>query len=312
MTLRRITIIIVALWVAVWATLHWEANDLGRLQRLLAERTTRRTETEAQIQATKKRGAAVLETNLALSAAIEKQRADQKAAAKSASDRSGDAPVGNVSAPAASGNVDFRAIVAKDPELRQLYLKGFVADLYTNWGPLFKQLGLSPDQINKLNANQLSLEEKKLDLAALADSEGVSTDDPDIAAQAHQDWRDAGREARKLLGKADFHVYRTYLSNQPVLPQVNDLAAFEFSVADPLNAFQAGQLMQVLADASVRDKNNWVKSGTVNWQTAMPRVQAVLTPGQYEALQIMQAQKAAQLQIKQLTNPQVGTAASHP
>jgi hypothetical protein len=312
MTVRRITIIVVALWVAVWATLHWEARDLGRLQHLLAERTTKCMEKEAQILAVEKRGAAVLETNQALSLAIGKLRADQKASANSASDGSGNAPVDNVSAPAASGNVDFRAIVAKDPELRQLYLKGFVADLYTNWGPLFKQLGLSPDQINKLNANQLSLEEKKLDLAALADSEGVSTDDPDIAAQAHQDWRDAGREARKLLGKADFHVYRTYLSNQPVLPQVNDLAAFEFSAADPLTASQAGQLTQVLADASARDKNNWVKSGTVNWQTAMPRVQAVLTPAQYEALQIMQAQKAAQLQIKQFTNPPIETTAPHP
>ncbi|HXB02968.1 MAG TPA: hypothetical protein VNV15_09155 [Opitutaceae bacterium] len=312
MTLRRIAAIGAVLWVVVLAAVYWERRDLGRLRHLLAERTTKCLEAEAQIQAMIKRGAAALETNSTLSLAIDKLRADQKALAANASDGNERAKVGGESAAVGNGSSDFRAIVAKDPELRQLYLKGFVADLYTNWGPLFKQQGLSPDQIDKLNAIQLKLEEEKLDLSALAETEGVSMDDPDISAQAFQDRVEARHEIHSLLGNAGYSAYRTLWKNQSALMQANDLITAESATADPLTAQQTGQLTQILADASTRDKSNFVVYGTVNWQTAMPRVQAVLTPAQYEALQVMQAQKAAQLKLQQFTNPPVGPAASHP
>jgi hypothetical protein len=275
---------------------YWEVRDLRQLRQQLADRAARRVEIEGRIRTMTKRGMAVRKADSELSSVIDKLRAAQK---------------NSTASPSVGGGADAGGTAAKNSDLRQLYSEGYIASLYAKWGLLFRQLGLSSDQIDKFNAIQLQLEESRSDLAAFAASDGLSMTDPDIAALMREANHEATLDLRDLLGTANYAAYRAYSQNSSALTLVNDLPGVGAG-NDPLSDSQTQQLTQILANSSIRDKAGWVIYGSVDWQTAMPQAQTLLTPEQYEAFQTLQAQKSAYWQMLRVTNPLFGTAASRP
>jgi hypothetical protein len=275
MTLRRTGIIIALVWGALLGTSYWETRDLEWRERALAARKARRKEKEGCILATIKRGDEARKASSAVSLAIDKLHATRKAEASS-SGRS---------------DSDIRATVGRSPEMLRLYLKGFVADLYNQWGLFYRQLGLSPEQIAQFTGIQTRLEEAKVDLAALTVNEGIPATDPAISAQLSQAEKDSNQALRELLGNAKFAAYCSYSQNAAAVTLVNDQSGFGSPDAQPLSDTQAEQLTQILADASTRRQSGWVSYGAVDSQAAMPEVQAMLTASQYEAMQLMELEK---------------------
>jgi hypothetical protein len=272
MTLKRTTAVIAALWLLILGTWGWERHRLAGLQVALGRERAQRLEIQAKVAAAAARARAAQRESARLSSAIDSLH---KAA-----------PSPRLATLKVPGEADFRAALAQNPELRAAYLKGIVADLNTKWGLFFRELGLSPEQAADFIAIQLRLEQTRLDQAAL----GAGADPGPLQAAE----REAAQEIRDLIGDDNLPLYKAYNHETGALTLVSDLPHFSAGDMEPLTPDQALGLAQILADASNHRPGGQVIYGTVSWEAAMPAAQALLTPNQFVALQLMASEKIVQ------------------
>ena len=187
-------------------------------------------------------------------------------------------------------------------EARANYLRAVRDGLSTTWGLLFKSLNLSPDQENKLQDLLAEREANNITVEAAAQAKGLDESAPEI--QALDDQLDAANKAaiRQLLGKAGYDAVRDYRHAEEVIPVVDQLAASVYNMAEPLTGDEAMALTRVLADSSQKNDSGRVIGGTVNWDQAMVRAQAILSPAQIGALANLKEQAQAQGELNRITS----------
>lgn len=283
----RFAILFGALWIAAVGVAIWEGAELGRLRRLIAEHNTRQAALETQVRTMTERAKALREANAKTAAAAAKARAAQAVAA------------------AANGNpsANFIAMLAKDPAMRAWFSKLRAASLTLDWGPFFRRLGMTGEQADKFTAIEVQFEMARIDLISQAQAAGTTLADPVYAELLHTEDHNTKADIRTLLGStANYDAFHTYSQNLGVAQTVSDLAGADPSISDPMTGPQADQLTQILASASSKSRYGWALSGTVNWEAALPQAQAVLTPAQFAALQLLQAQQVAQRQVQHVIN----------
>jgi hypothetical protein len=214
-------------------------------------------------------------------------------------------------APAASpmdSSVRRSSWLAAHPAERRGYLAAFRAGLTLDWGLLFKTLGLSADQVEKLKDILTQREDDDITVESAAAARGVGESDPEIAAL--DDRLDAASKAaiRALVGQPDYQAIHQYMHDQAVVPVVNQLAETVYAGNEPLTADQAMALTRALAASSTQTQNGRAIDGTVDWDAAQARAAAILTPAQLAAFADIRQQGQATQQVKQMTRALAGAA----
>jgi hypothetical protein len=185
--------------------------------------------------------------------------------------------------------------IAENPQLRRLLAQSYRAQFKISYGPLFRELGLKPEEIDRFGNLQLKMFSDIYDLQQAARLQGSSGESQVLADMEDKitSQRDAG--LRGLLGESGFQKYTEYESTLPAQPLVNSLAANLYYSPTPLTAPQADQLSKIIAaEIPPRPKNSIglpkTDAGALNWDNILSQAQASLLPGQVAALQTLRAQ----------------------
>jgi hypothetical protein len=223
------------------------------------------------------------------------------------------------------------AALVQSPQLQAQYLEAKRARIERAYGPLFKSLNLSADQIARFGSIVMQREEQALDIAgavpaalhssfsdgqwftgSLSLSVGGPASDPDTQAaakllqQANQGFQDA---ATGLLGPDGYHQLVDYQRAMPMRGVVDDLAGSLATSSSPLNPDQANQLVQILASASASyGKGRTATLSPIDWDQALQGASGVLSSPQMASLNEVIAMRHAQDQLRDLVKTATGAA----
>ncbi len=189
---------------------------------------------------------------------------------------------------------------AAHPEIRGRYLKAYREGLGTSWGLLFHALNLSADQVEQLKDLLVRREDNDITVVAAANARGVPESDPAIQALDDRLSSENSAAIRALLGKPAYAEFRDFMHAQAVIPLVDELAGRVSSADEPLTADQALNLTRALADSSQKKPSGKVLEDTLNWDQAIVRAQAILSPSQLMTLSVMRQTTQARQQISQM------------
>jgi len=233
-------------------------------------------------------------------------------------------------APAPAARKLDRAVGAllQSPRLQAQYLEAKRARLERTYGPLFRSLNLSPDQVSRFAALEIQREEETLDIAgavptalrssfsdgqwftgSLSLGVGGTPGDPDTQAaakllqQANQGFQDA---AATLLGPDGYGQLVDYERAMPMRGVVDDVAG-SLATSSPLSPEQANQLTQILAQASSSyTKGRTATLSPIDWDQALQQASSVLSPPQMASLNQVIAMRYAQDHLRDLIKSATG------
>jgi RNA polymerase sigma factor (sigma-70 family) len=186
--------------------------------------------------------------------------------------------------------------IAENPQLRHVLAQSYRAQFKIWYGPLFHELGLKPEEIDRFGNLQLKMFSDIYDLqqAARLQNPGAAPDDPALASMEDKIASQRDSLLRDLLGESGFQEYTQYEATLPAQPLVNSLAANLYYSPTPLSAQEADQLTRIIAaqiPPSPRDSFGLPKvdAATLNWDNILSQAQGALLPGQVAALQSLRA-----------------------
>ena len=226
----------------------------------------------------------------------------------------GQRPGGRFGAFAAlSGNPQFQKLMA-------IEMKGRISQTY---GPLFKALNLSPEQLNQFQSLLADKQQAMLDVLQAAREQGVNprTDPEGFKTLMTQAVAQTDQSIQQVLGDAGFQQYQQFQQTLPERNTVNSLQQQLSYTQTPLTDDQASQLVSLLQQTQPQRAGNGT-SGTTTGGPGGPgpgimaivngggtarvtdetiaQAQSVLSAPQVAVLQQIQQQQQAQQQIQQL------------
>jgi hypothetical protein len=291
---------------AVLAGLVWH----GQQKYALLEQDLARA--RAEQQASKKRAD---ETDNRLASA-EKGRSDAEAALKEA--RSAPAPVPTPVARDTSRPRTTNGMAALDnPAVQKMMAASAKASLDQRYGGLFRQLKLSPAELDKFKDLLTERQMTRLDVMRAAMSQGINpmTNPGDLTTLLNKAQADVDEGIRSLIGDQRFQQYTDFnqnISSYNLLDQVERRLSYTNA---PLQPTQSDALLRVLIDSTPAategssGRNAMMGlaegfSGTNPLISAMTQrpisdetiaaAQSVLTPAQVEVLRQLQAEQKTQ------------------
>lgn len=209
------------------------------------------------------------------------------------------------------------------PEVIKLMAVQQKAALDSRYSSLFKQLQLSPADLEKFKDLLVEKQASVMDVMAAARSEGLSgRDSRDEIRQLVQDARtEVDNNIRATLGDAAFAQYQNYEATQPQRNVVSQLEQRLSYSATPLNDTQSQQLVQILANTARTPGNNGQRNaanagmaptigaggpGAVSFSGNVPittaainQAQGILNAQQLSALQSLQQEQQAAALLRQ-------------
>jgi hypothetical protein len=223
-----------------------------------------------------------------------------------------------------SGNPEFQRLMA-------IQMKGRLSQTY---GPLFKSLNLSPDQLAQFQSLLADKQQSLMDVMQAAREQGINPrEDPDgFKTLVNQAVSQSDASIQQALGDAAFQQYQQYQQTLPERNVVNSLQQQLSYTQTPLTDDEANQMVSLLAQNQPQRAGNGT-SGTSNGgdtgpspmslingggtakvtNDALAQAQGVLSAPQVSALQQIQLQQQAQQQMQQLMrSANQGTSASTP
>jgi hypothetical protein len=268
-----------------------------------------------------------------------KQLADARKAIKSLEDRlaamrgrrggqgvAGDGTDGDNPAPAAGrgragGRFGAFAQLASNPDFQRLLALQMKGRLSQTYGPLFKSLNLTPDQLAQFQSLLADKQQALMDTLQAAREQGINprTDPDGFKTLVNQATSQVDASIQQTLGDAGYQQYEQYQQTLPERNTVNSLQQQLSYTQTPLTDDEASQMVQLLAQNQPQRAGNGT-SGTANGggpgpsllslvngggnaqvtPEALTAAQGVLSGPQLAALQQIQAQQQAQQQMMQL------------
>lgn len=218
------------------------------------------------------------------------------------------------------GGSRFGAVMGS-PEVQRLMALQQKAALDGHYSSLFKQLQLSPADLEKFKSLLVDKQAAVMDVMAAARGEGLSgREDRDQIRQLVQDAQaEVDNSIRATLGDAAYAQYQNYEATQPQRNVVTQLEQRLSYSATPLTDAQSQQLVQILA-SSTPTTGSGANSGTAAvlsimgggprgfggsstpiTDAAVNQAQGILSAQQLSALQsLQQEQQASALLMKQM------------
>ncbi|MCF7686728.1 MAG: hypothetical protein K9N01_00370 [Cephaloticoccus sp.] len=231
------------------------------------------------------------------------------------------------------GRGQERAIMKlmENPEFLRLMTLQQKARLDPRYAALFRQLGLTPDMLDKFKDLLVEKQSALIDLFTAARSQGL---DPRKDREAFRELATSAQNQidesiRATLGDTAFATYQNYEKTLPYRNVTDQLETRLSYTPNPLTLQQKEQLLQVIATSAEPAGPNRqaataraagaglggnVGGGQVATlsETAVQRAAGILTPGQQSVLKQMQAEQTAAQQLRELTRGGVRPATATP
>lgn len=211
----------------------------------------------------------------------------------------------------------FGAIL-NNPEMQKLMAVQQKGALDSRYSSLFKQLNLSPADLEKFKNLLVEKQSAVMDVMAAARSEGLTGREnrDQIRDLVQNAQNEVDNTIRSTLGDAAYAQYQNYEATQPQRAVVSQLEQRLSYSSTPLSDTQSQQLVQILAETSpTRDSNASGRpivslgaasgpgavffGGPTITADAVNRAQSVLTAQQLSALQSLQQEQQASAQLRQ-------------
>lgn len=232
--------------------------------------------------------------------------------------------IGEVNRPAPRGRradgARFENVMS-NPDFQKLMAVQQKGALDGRYSGLFKQLQLSPADLEKFKNLLVEKQSAVMDVLAAARTEGLSgRDNRDQIKQLVQDAQnEVEGNIKATLGDAAYAQYQNYEATQPQRAVVSQLEQRLSYSPEPLTDAQSQQLVQILAE-SAPTKGNGTRNGGAGGfaviaggmggpnisfggssitSEAMTKAQGVLTAQQMAALQGLQQEQQASAQLRQ-------------
>jgi hypothetical protein len=210
-----------------------------------------------------------------------------------------------------SGNPEFQKLLA-------IQMKGRIDQTY---GPLFKALNLSPEQLSQFQSLLAEKQQSLMDVMQAAQAQGMSArSDPDgMKTLMTQAISQVDANIQQSLGDAGYQQYQQFQQTLPERNVVNTLQQSLSYTQTPLTDDEANQMIALLAQNQPQRAGSGT-AGTSNGgdpgpgpisllngggnakvtSDAITQAQGVLSGPQISALQQIQQQQQAQQQIQQM------------
>ncbi len=193
-------------------------------------------------------------------------------------------------------------VLEKNPELQSRYLAVKRRDLGMAYGPFVAELGLPPDQAGRFLDIKLAEAENAMDLNSTMRARSLTDADPAVQAMRRQSEDATQGSEREMLGEAGYQQLLEFERKIPAREYVSGLAASLVFSGDPISPTQAGQLTQILAEASETYRNGAQAASpglnlnepirtrqpgreSIDSTQALAQARTVLSPTQYAALE---------------------------
>ena len=211
--------------------------------------------------------------------------------------------------------------MADNPEFQRLLAIQAKARLSQTYGPLYKALNLSPDQLAQFQTLLADKQQAMMDVMAAAREQGINprTDPDGFKSLMSQAVSQADANIQQALGDAAYQQYQQYQQTLPERNVVNSLQQQLSYTQTPLTDDEANQMISLLAQNQPQRAGNGT-AGTGNGGDAGPnpmslmngggtarvtndaisQASGVLSAPQVAALQQIQLQQQAQQQMQQM------------
>lgn len=203
-----------------------------------------------------------------------------------------------------------------NPEYARLSLEQFRASLSGKYGPLYRALHLSSDQIAAFEAIQVECQQGVIDIWAAAESQGIASGSDSSASTSVARMTSApvtlrDDKLKALLGDDKIKQYVDYdgPKGRPAMTFVPALAGDLYTAGTPLAIDQGDQLRQTIVDHTSVTKEPMAGDGgtpiyrivsQTDWNAVAADAGAFLSEGQLEVLKKRTAVEAADAQLRQM------------
>ncbi|HWA08538.1 MAG TPA: hypothetical protein VG838_03640, partial [Opitutaceae bacterium] len=201
---------------------------------------------------------------------------DSLAALRAAADRQAAADAANgIRDPEVAG----REFVSAHPEAVALVTSAIRANLIKSYGPLFRSLHLTPAQIDAFVDLRIKGGEGGFRWSTEIQSPWAEFSLGDLSTTE----RDDG--LRALLGDEGYRQYLDFSRQEPARTLAAEVGRALYFTPAPLSSEQAQQLAQLFVQGSARyQAGRTIDLAAVDWDEALSRAQAFLSPPQLAAL----------------------------
>ncbi len=197
-----------------------------------------------------------------------------------------------------------------NPEFVSLLLRQYRAKLGIDFAPLYRQLGLSPDQVARFEEHMVAAQAAICQVLTAAHATGTEGTDPDVLEVAGEKQGEAFRQLHEMLGDAGFRQFQLYLLSQVAIrgPSPRDLLvsmAGDLSLAGaPLSTEQSDQLLQLVTDHRRvgRRGNPAMPQGAIDWAAVDAGAKGLLSATQLAAFQAVRERYQLDRQVKLRTD----------
>jgi len=141
-------------------------------------------------------------------------------------------------------------LLVKNRQLMDLYLKSYLAKLNVAYAPLFRQLGLTREQIDKLETLMTNAEASQQEIQASARFQGLAETDPQTTVLLEQQRAQLGAAEAEVLSPSQNQQFQQFSAAESAVPFVSTLSARAALAGAPLTDAQRLQLMPVVAQAT--------------------------------------------------------------
>jgi hypothetical protein len=173
----------------------------------------------------------------------------------------------------------------RDPVVQQHQLQKGRAQMNSDYSPLFRRLHLTPAQVGQFLDATSRQYETSLDLTAIVKAQNLSREDPLIERLRKQADDACQTEISAMLGPESYAAYRDYERTISVRPMAADLVGAATLQGVPLTSAQTEELVQTIADGSVRYRDGGsVKLADIDWNAVDAKAAGFLSPSQLELL----------------------------
>ncbi len=176
-------------------------------------------------------------------------------------------------APATSRTLSPQTVIANDPVKMAAYSRDYRAGLDLNYGGMVKALGLSPGQWERFKDFKLWEEQRRIDLRAAAENQGLDLRSPAFRALQQKDDAERAQKEREMLGDAMDGI-REFDRTQ-YLRQITDRlasAGYMYPLS-PLGADEIERVTQIIAQNTPRRRDGTIAQTPIRWAKVGPQLE---------------------------------------
>lgn len=211
---------------------------------------------------------------------------------------------------------NFAALMA-NPEFAAAMSVQQRAALDGRYADLFKQLNLSPAQLEKFKALLIERQNARMDVMNAAREGGLNPREnrDELRKLTAEAQAEVDTNIKTSLGETVYNQYQNYEATQSQRAVVSQLDQRLSYSSTPLNSTQSAFIVSALAASAPAESTDQGGGGPGNWSgrtgttitdAVVQQAQSVLTPDQLSALKQLQAEQQAQQQIRNLMRANTG------